>query len=71
MRALHCVDEAHRYDLMHSINGRGTFAVSQACIPHLKKSAEAGRNPHILMVCPASFSLAAYREALSLCSAVE
>src|SRR5438045_2371840 len=23
-----------RYDLMHSINVRGTFACSQACIPH-------------------------------------
>jgi len=33
-----------RYDLMHSINTRGTFACSQACIPHLKKS----KNPHIL-----------------------
>jgi citronellol/citronellal dehydrogenase len=33
-----------RYDLMHGINTRGTFACSQACIPHLKKSA----NPHIL-----------------------
>src|SRR5690242_5089879 len=27
-----------RYDLMHSVNTRGTFACSQACIPHLKKS---------------------------------
>jgi citronellol/citronellal dehydrogenase len=33
-----------RYDLMHSINTRGTFACSQACIPHLKKA----QNPHIL-----------------------
>jgi citronellol/citronellal dehydrogenase len=33
-----------RYDLMHSVNVRGTFACSQACIPHLRKS----RNPHIL-----------------------
>jgi citronellol/citronellal dehydrogenase len=33
-----------RYDLMHTINTRGTFACSQACIPHLKKS----KNPHIL-----------------------
>jgi len=41
-----------RYDLMHQINGRGTFLCSQACIPHLKKSAEAGRNPHILMLSP-------------------
>ncbi len=33
-----------RYDLMHAVNVRGTFACSQACIPHLKKA----RNPHIL-----------------------
>jgi citronellol/citronellal dehydrogenase len=33
-----------RYDLMHGVNVRGTFACSQACIPHLRKS----RNPHIL-----------------------
>jgi citronellol/citronellal dehydrogenase len=33
-----------RYDLMHSINVRGTFACSQACIPHLAKA----KNPHIL-----------------------
>jgi citronellol/citronellal dehydrogenase len=32
-----------RYDLMHQINTRGTFACSQACIPHLLKAA----NPHI------------------------
>ncbi|HXU72742.1 MAG TPA: NAD(P)-dependent oxidoreductase [Polyangia bacterium] len=37
-----------RYDLMHSINTRGTFACSQACIPYLKKSS----NPHILMNSP-------------------
>jgi citronellol/citronellal dehydrogenase len=33
-----------RYDLMHGVNTRGTFACSQACIPHLKKA----QNPHIL-----------------------
>ncbi|WP_342377458.1 NAD(P)-dependent oxidoreductase [Myxococcus stipitatus] len=33
-----------RYDLMHGINTRGTFACSQACLPYLKKSS----NPHIL-----------------------
>ena len=37
-----------RYDLMHSINTRGTFVCSQACIPHLKKSP----NPHILKNSP-------------------
>lgn len=37
-----------RYDLMHSINTRGTFVCSQACIPHLKKA----ENPHILNISP-------------------
>jgi len=37
-----------RYDLMHSINGRGTYLVSQKCLPHLLDSKESGRNPHIL-----------------------
>ena len=37
-----------RYDLMHQINTRGTFLCSQACIPHLKKSA----TPHILNLSP-------------------
>lgn len=27
-----------RYDLMHQVNGRGTFMVSRACLPHLLKS---------------------------------
>ncbi|NWJ46392.1 MAG: NAD(P)-dependent oxidoreductase [Chloroflexi bacterium] len=37
-----------RFDLMHQINTRGTFAVSQACIPHLKQA----QNPHILNLSP-------------------
>ncbi len=37
-----------RYDLMHQVNIRGTFACSQACIPHLAKSS----NPHILNLSP-------------------
>jgi citronellol/citronellal dehydrogenase len=37
-----------RYDLMHSINARGTFVVSKACIGHLNEAA----NPHILMLSP-------------------
>jgi citronellol/citronellal dehydrogenase len=37
-----------RYDLMHQVNARGTFACSQACIPHLARSA----NPHILNLSP-------------------
>src|SRR6201994_2569682 len=40
--------EPKRFDLMHSINVRGTFLVSQACIPHLKQA----HNPHILNLSP-------------------
>jgi len=40
--------EAKRFDLMHSINVRGTFLVTKACIPFLKRSA----NPHILTLSP-------------------
>ena len=29
--------EMKRYDLMHQINGRGTYMVSKFCLPHLKK----------------------------------
>ena len=37
-----------RYDLMHSVNTRGTFVCSQAAIPFLKKA----DNPHILNLSP-------------------
>jgi citronellol/citronellal dehydrogenase len=40
--------EIKRFDLMHEINVRGTFLVSQACIPYLKQSS----NPHILNLSP-------------------
>lgn len=40
--------EPKRYDLMHDINARGTFMVSRACIPHLRKAA----NPHVLNLAP-------------------
>jgi citronellol/citronellal dehydrogenase len=40
--------DARRYDLMHQINGRGTFLVSRACIAHLR----AATNPHVLMLSP-------------------
>ncbi len=43
---------SRRFDLMFGCNVRGTYLVSQACIPHLLKSAEAGRNPHILNLSP-------------------
>jgi citronellol/citronellal dehydrogenase len=41
-----------RFDLMFGVNVRGTFVCSQAAIPYLKQSAEAGRNPHILNLSP-------------------
>jgi citronellol/citronellal dehydrogenase len=37
-----------RFDLMHQINTRGTFACSQACLPHLLRA----QNPHILNLSP-------------------
>mgnify|MGYP000426206283 CR=1 FL=1 len=43
---------AKRFDLMFDVNVRGTFLTSQAAIPHLRSSAEAGRNPHILTLSP-------------------
>ena len=43
---------AKRFDLMFDVNVRGTFLTSQAVIPFLRKSAEAGRNPHILTLSP-------------------
>jgi citronellol/citronellal dehydrogenase len=62
-----------RFDLMHQVNTRGTFACSQACLPHLLKSP----NPHILNISPplnlsphwfaphAAYTLAKY--GMSLC----
>lgn len=40
--------EPKRWDLMHDINVRGTFFMSQACIPYLKLA----HNPHILNLSP-------------------
>lgn len=37
-----------RFDLIHSINTRGTMVCSQAAIPYLKK----GNNPHIITLSP-------------------
>lgn len=37
-----------RYDLMNQVNARGTFLVSQKCLPHLKNAS----NPHILNIAP-------------------
>ena len=50
--AIHLTDTINtpmkRYDLMHNINVRGAFMLSQKCIPHLKK----GDNSHILTLSP-------------------
>ncbi|OMJ14216.1 Hydroxysteroid dehydrogenase-like protein 2, partial [Smittium culicis] len=40
--------DVSRYDLMHSINARGTWLVSKLAIPYLKKS----ENPQILNLAP-------------------
>lgn len=37
-----------RFDLMHSVNSRGTYMASKFCLPFLKKST----NPHILTLSP-------------------
>ncbi len=37
-----------KFDLMFSVNVRGTFACSKACVPYLKKA----QNPHILTLSP-------------------
>jgi citronellol/citronellal dehydrogenase len=41
-----------KYDLMQDINCRGSFLLSKTCLPHLRASAQAGRNPHILTLSP-------------------
>jgi NAD(P)-dependent dehydrogenase (short-subunit alcohol dehydrogenase family) len=40
--------ESKKFDLIHSINVRGTFLVVKHCLPYLKK----GNNPHILTLSP-------------------
>lgn len=40
--------EMKRYDLMQTVNGRGTFLVSKLCLPHLLKAPR----PHILTLAP-------------------
>ncbi len=41
-----------RFDLMFGVNVRGTYCCTQACLPELIKSAQAGRNPHVLNMSP-------------------
>ena len=40
--------EMKRFDLMQNINVRGSFVVTRACVPHLRKS----ENAHILTLSP-------------------
>jgi citronellol/citronellal dehydrogenase len=40
--------ELKRFDLMNQVNARGTWLVSKACIPHLKRA----ENPHVLVLAP-------------------
>ena len=41
-----------RFDLMNGVNARGTYLCTMACLAELKKSALAGRNPHVLTMSP-------------------
>ena len=41
-----------RFDLMFGVNVRGTFLCTQSALPYLKRSAAAGRNPHVLTLSP-------------------
>lgn len=41
-----------RFDLMMGVNVRGTYLVTQTCLPHLKRAATEGRNPHVLTLAP-------------------
>ena len=41
-----------RFDLMHGVNARGTFACTQACLTALTESAKAGRTPQVLTLSP-------------------
>jgi citronellol/citronellal dehydrogenase len=54
--AIHLADTPNtplrRFDLMMSVNIRGSFVTTQAALPHLRRSAEAGRGPHVLTLSP-------------------
>lgn len=54
--AIHLADTENtpmkRFDLMQQVNARATFCTTQAALPHLKESAKAGRNPHVLVLSP-------------------
>lgn len=54
--AIHLADSANtpikRFDLMLGVNVRGSFATTAAALPHLRASARAGRDPHVLTLSP-------------------
>jgi citronellol/citronellal dehydrogenase len=41
-----------RFDLMFGVNVRGTFLVTQSCLPYLRQAAQRNRNPHVLTLSP-------------------
>lgn len=41
-----------KYDLMQDINVRGTFLLTKACLPHLRKSGAHGASAHVLTLAP-------------------
>ncbi|NMO05262.1 NAD(P)-dependent oxidoreductase [Gordonia sp. TBRC 11910] len=41
-----------KYDLMNDINSRGSFLLAKTCLPALRDSARADRNPHVLTLSP-------------------
>lgn len=42
----------NRFNLMFEVGPRGSMLTAKHCLPHLKKSAAAGRNPHVLNLSP-------------------
>lgn len=41
-----------RFDLMLGINARAVFMVTKLALPHLRASAKAGKNPHVVSLSP-------------------
>jgi NAD(P)-dependent dehydrogenase (short-subunit alcohol dehydrogenase family) len=41
-----------RFDLLFNVNVRGTYLVTQKCVPHLR----AAQNPHVLTIAPAPYA---------------
>eukprot|EP01047_Picozoa_sp_COSAG01_P067808 COSAG01_NODE_9652_length_2379_cov_3.000439_1_plen_274_part_00 len=41
-----------RFNLMFEVGPRGSMLTAKHCLPHLKKSAQQGRNPHVLNLSP-------------------